>query len=757
MSPSPRHRRLLAGILAPLAAAATLLLAAAPATAAPEAGQYVPVLPVTVVNNVSLPAGGTTTATVTGTGGVPAAAGVSAVAVNVIANQPAGSGYLQLFPAGGTRPVDSTLNYQAGRTTAGFEVVPVSSAGQITIVATAATKVLVRLRGYYTSAAATVTGARFVPVPPSTVVANLAIAAGGTASFTATGATGAKGIPASANVKALALNVIANQPSGNGHLQVYPADAAPPVDSTLNYQQGRTTANFEVVRVPASGRISVFSTTATRVIVRVRGYYTISPYTDDGGTYTPVAPATVVNNLSVPAGGITSFRVTGANGIPAPDRVSAVALNVIAFQPGGNGWLQTFPEGDRPVDSTLNFQLKQNTANFEVVRVPADGRISIYSTTATRVIVRLRGWYADAPVPSGADWPQSRDLPDHPGVNPSETVLTPTTVRGVGQAWHTAMADVPGDVTVVDGVVYAGSGLGFRALDAATGELLWAVSTMDLVRSTPAVAGGVVYAGSRDRKVYAVDADTGSTVWTVTVGGIVDAAPVVAGGVVYVGAGNRLYALNATTGASVWIATTGGSISDPVAVAGGTVYARAYDGNAYAFDAATGAARWTTSIGNPPFGVDLGPGGPAVADGRVIVTGALDAKLYALDAATGAVLWSINPGARAIGTPAVAGGRVYVNLGAHSLRALDPATGATVWSVAGSQVARVVSTPPTVANGILYHGTGSGTLVARDPASGTILWTDGAAPHTTTTITAVAVANGAVFGSRLGGVTAHHP
>jgi hypothetical protein len=36
---SPRHRRLLAGILIPLAAAATLLLPAAPAAAAPEAGQ----------------------------------------------------------------------------------------------------------------------------------------------------------------------------------------------------------------------------------------------------------------------------------------------------------------------------------------------------------------------------------------------------------------------------------------------------------------------------------------------------------------------------------------------------------------------------------------------------------------------------------------------------------------------------------------------------------------------------------------------
>ena len=684
---------------------------------------------------------------------------MSAVAVNVIANQPAASGYLQLFAAGAARPVDSSVNYQQGRTTAGFEVVPVSSSGQITVLATAATKVIVRLRGFYTSAASTVTGARYVPVPPSTVVANLAVPAGGTASFTADGANGANGIPASANVKALALNVIANQPSGNGHLQVYPAALATrPVDSTLNFQQGRTTANFEVVPIQSGGRLSVYSTTATKVVVRVRGYYTISPYTDDGGTYTPVAPATVVGNVSVPAGQLTSFRVTGANGIPAPDRVSAVALNVIAFQPSGSGWLQAFPEGDRPVDSTLNFQQGQNTANFEVVRVPADGRISIYSTTATRVIVRLRGWYADAPAPSGADWPQSRNLPDHSGVNPSETVLTSTTVRQLGQAWFAPTAEVVGDVAVVDGVVYSGGGIGFRAHDAATGELLWGASTFDLVRSAPAVAGGVVYVGSRDRRVYAVDAATGSAVWTVGVGGIVDAPPVVAGGIVYVGAGNgTLYALDADTGATVWTAATGGAISDHVAVTGGTVYARSLDGNAYAFDAATGATRWTTSIGNPPFAVGLGPGGPAVADGRVFVAGPRDAKLYALDAATGSILWTLGPFDQNVGTPALAGGRVYVNVGGQSLRALNPASGATIWSVAGSQLDPVASTAPTVANGVLYHGTISGTLVARDATTGATLWTDSTVAHSTSGYTAVVVANGAVYGSRRTGVTAHHP
>jgi hypothetical protein len=144
--------------------------------------------------------------------------------------------------------------------------------------------------------------------------------------------------------------------------------------------------------------------------------------------------------------------------------VASVAVDVIANQPAASGYLQLFAAGAaHPVDSSVNYQQGRATAGLEVVRVPADGRISIYSTTATRAIVRLRGWYADAPAPSGADWPQVRNLSDHPGVNPSETVLTPTTVRSVSQAWNAALGETYGDATVVDGVVYAGSGTGVRA------------------------------------------------------------------------------------------------------------------------------------------------------------------------------------------------------------------------------------------------------------------------------------------------------
>ena len=41
------------------------------------------------------------------------------------------------------------------------------------------------------------------------------------------------------------------------------------------------------------------------------------------------------------------------------------------------------------------------------------------------------------------------------------------------------------------------------ALNASTGAKLWSYKTGDLVDTSPAVANGVVYVGSWDRKLYA--------------------------------------------------------------------------------------------------------------------------------------------------------------------------------------------------------------------------------------------------------------
>ena len=70
------------------------------------------------------------------------------------------------------------------------------------------------------------------------------------------------------------------------------------------------------------------------------------------------------------------------------------------------------------------------------------------------------------------------------------------------------------------------------------------------------MANGVVYIGSDDGNVYALNASTGAKLWSYTTG-TMRSSPAVANGVVYSAADGNVYALNASTGAKLWSYSTG--------------------------------------------------------------------------------------------------------------------------------------------------------------------------------------------------------
>jgi outer membrane protein assembly factor BamB len=238
--------------------------------------------------------------------------------------------------------------------------------------------------------------------------------------------------------------------------------------------------------------------------------------------------------------------------------------------------------------------------------------------------------------------------------------------------------------SVANGVVYIGSAGKLYAFSAAAGSTncittgtppaktctpLWTGATGNAVFSSPAVANGVVYVGSEDKKLYAFSAAAGSTncittgtppvktctpLWTgATTGLIVDSSPAVANGLVYVGSFDyKLYAFSAAAGSAnctttgtppvttctpLWTGATGYVIDSSPAVANGVVYVGSGDGKLYAFGAAAGSINCTTS-GTPPVTtctplrtVATGSqvnSSPAVANG-VVYVGSYDGKLYA--------------------------------------------------------------------------------------------------------------------------------
>jgi outer membrane protein assembly factor BamB len=122
----------------------------------------------------------------------------------------------------------------------------------------------------------------------------------------------------------------------------------------------------------------------------------------------------------------------------------------------------------------------------------------------------------------------------------------------------------------------------------------WTRTTGGAVRSSPAVANGVVYVGSDDAKLYALDATTGAVLWTAPTGGAVQSSPTVANGVVYVGSDDtKLYAFDATgttncsgtpkVCSSLWSFATDDAVQASPAVVNGKVYVNSIAGTLFAF------------------------------------------------------------------------------------------------------------------------------------------------------------------------------
>jgi len=181
----------------------------------------------------------------------------------------------------------------------------------------------------------------------------------------------------------------------------------------------------------------------------------------------------------------------------------------------------------------------------------------------------------------------------------------------------------------------------------------------------------------------------------------------------------------------VWTATIDGSssrrrlASAPV-VGGGSLFAVDTAGAVHAFDAATGARRWThrievaSDMRDTAFG-----GGASFFDGKVYANnGAGD--VVALDASTGAEVWRVKPAGPLRGAPTVAFNTVYVMTQDNQIHALSLADGSPVWNAAAASAQSGVFgvASPAAGQGTVIAGYSSGELVAYRYENGRDLWSD---------------------------------
>jgi len=220
--------------------------------------------------------------------GITIPADALAIVGNATVINPAGNGFITLWPNGQMRPPVSNLNYSASQTVPNAFTAGLGSDGQFRVYSFASTDFIVDIAGYYSPSAADANGIGLLYSPLTTPIRlfdtraaipgfpaceylNQPIAAGGELVKNAFVTCGGVTIPSTA--QAISGNATAIQASGNGFITFWPDGPARPPVSNLNYVAGQTLPNAFTVSLSAGGNFRAYSLATVNIAVDVSGYY----------------------------------------------------------------------------------------------------------------------------------------------------------------------------------------------------------------------------------------------------------------------------------------------------------------------------------------------------------------------------------------------------------------------------------------------------------------------------------------------------
>ena len=381
----------------------------------PSAYEFAPVLPARLLetrpggmtidglsNNTGFVDIGTVTELpVAGRGGVPADA--SAAALNVTVTEPAAAGFVTIYPCGSERPTASNVNFSAGQTIPNAVVTKIGTGGKVCLFNSQPTHLVVDVNGFFSA------GTDYAPIVPARIletrwggstidsrfndVGSVAIN-----TVTELPVAGRAGLPADAS--SAVLNVTVTGPAAAGFVTVYPCGSERPTASSVNFAAGQTIANAVLTKVGSGGKVCLFNSQPTDLVVDVNGYY--GPVS----AYVPLVPARLLETRTggstvdgsyngtglVALGSVNELAVGGRGGVPGS--AAGVVLNVTVTEPAADGFVTVYACGsDRPTASNLNFAAGQTIANAVATKVGAGGKVCLFSSQATHLVVDVAGFY----------------------------------------------------------------------------------------------------------------------------------------------------------------------------------------------------------------------------------------------------------------------------------------------------------------------------------------------------------------------------
>jgi len=283
-----------------------------------------------------------------------------------------------------------------------------------------------------------------------------------------------------------------------------------------------------------------------------------------------------------------------------------------------------------------------------------------------------------------------------------------------------------------DSVYVAGYDGRIRAINTNSGTLDWQYPAKGEPGLKPivggvAAAGGKVFFGASDGKVYAVDETTHVDAWgePFETGDKIWSTPVIGGDTLYITSfDKKLYALDIADGSKSWEFATEGAIAATPLLYNGTLYFGSFDRHFYAVNATTGRQLWQFPLNDES---ERNPRkwfwAKAVANDNTIYAPCLDGKVYILDAVTGAELTdAIDVKSPLASSPVLVNKAVVIASEAGNVYAIDTKTN-QVKMLAELGEKEEISSPLAASENVVFvHTLKDETLYALNAESGVIMW-----------------------------------
>jgi outer membrane protein assembly factor BamB len=250
-------------------------------------------------------------------------------------------------------------------------------------------------------------------------------------------------------------------------------------------------------------------------------------------------------------------------------------------------------------------------------------------------------------------------------------------------------------------------------------RLAWRYKTGDEIKSSPVIAGNMIFIGSMDGYLYAINT-SGKLQWRYKTEASIEAPPLFVRNTVVVGSmDGTVYALEASTGKLKWKFKTEGQIAGGANwMTDGTgiqILVPSYDYNLYSLDFETGKMRWKTETNNYLNGT-------AATDNRRITIGGCDSYLHVIDSSNGISLGKIDIGTYVAESSAISGNLAFVGDYDGGFTCVNLNTYRRQWKFENPRMTPFLSSPAISGEKVVI-GSHDRRVYCFNKSDGKILWT----------------------------------